>query len=76
MFESGTDGSPCQAVAEEGQLSQSFDWYHEGQSRTVEVAGVLVTVRYVGRSGRRSRICVTAPAGAVFSSVEQQKREL
>ena len=46
--------------------SQSVDWYHEGESRTVDVAGVQVTVRLVGRKGRRSRIAIVAPAGAEF----------
>jgi hypothetical protein len=46
--------------------SQSVDWYHEGESRTVEVNGVQVTVRLIGRKGRRSRIAIVAPAGAAF----------
>jgi hypothetical protein len=45
---------------------ESLDWYAEGESRTVVVDGVQVTVRYVGRKGRRSRIAVVAPAGAAF----------
>ena len=32
-------------------VCQSIDWYAEGQSRTVEVNGVEVTVRRVGRKG-------------------------
>lgn len=48
--------------------SQSVEWYVEGQSRTVEVAGVEITVRFVGRKGRRARIAITAPGGAVFRS--------
>lgn len=47
-------------------VCQSIDWYAEGQSRTVEVNGIEVTFRYVGRKGRRARIAITAPAGAVF----------
>lgn len=46
--------------------SQSIDWYHEGESRTVEVNGVQVTVRLIGRKGRRSRISIVAPPGAEF----------
>lgn len=46
--------------------SQCIDWYHEGESRTVDVAGVQVTVRLVGRKGRRSRISIVAPPGAEF----------
>jgi len=49
-------------------ISQSIDWYAEGQSRTVEVDGVRVTIRFVGRRGRRARIAIEAPAGASFSS--------
>ena len=52
--------------------SQSIDWYHEGESRTVEVDGVQVTVRLVGRKGRRSRIAIVAPAGAAFRNNEPQ----
>jgi len=46
--------------------SQSIDWYAEGQRRTVEVNGVRVVVRFIGRKGRRGRIAIEAPAGAVF----------
>lgn len=46
--------------------SELIDWYSEGEERTVEVDGVQVTVRFVGRRGRRGRISVVAPAGAVF----------
>ena len=45
---------------------QSIDWYAPGQSRIVEVAGVRITVRFIGRKGRRGRIAIEAPAGAVF----------
>jgi hypothetical protein len=30
-------------------VSLSIDWYHEGEARTVEVDGVRITVRFVGR---------------------------
>jgi hypothetical protein len=46
--------------------SVSIDWYAEGQARVVEVGGVQVSIRYVGRKGRRARLAITAPAGAVF----------
>jgi len=46
--------------------STSIDWYSDGQSRTVECDGVRMTVRFVGRKGRRCRIVIEAPAGAVF----------
>jgi len=46
--------------------STSIDWYSQGQSRIVECNGVRMTVRFVGRKGRRGRIKIEAPAGAVF----------
>ena len=53
-----------------------IDWYHPGQSRTVEVSGVEVTVRFVGRKGRRGRIAITAPAGAAFHALSCSREEL
>jgi hypothetical protein len=47
-------------------VSQSIDWYAEGESRSVELFGVQVTVRFVGLKGRRGRIAITAPRGAKF----------
>jgi hypothetical protein len=32
----------------------------------VEVDGVRIVVRFIGRKGRRGRIAIEAPAGAVF----------
>lgn len=46
------------------------NWFHEGESRTVEVAGVRVIVRFIGRKGRRGRIAIEAPAGAEFRETE------
>ena len=43
--------------------SKSIEWYSEGQGRDVVVAGVRMTVRFVGRKGRRARIAITGPAG-------------
>jgi hypothetical protein len=53
--------------------SQSIEWYGEGQSRIVEVNGIEIAVRYVSRKGRRSRIAITAPAGAVFRAAERDQ---
>ncbi len=50
--------------------SQSIDWYHEGHARVVLVDGVEVIVRLVRRKGRRARIAIAAPAGAVFEDLE------
>lgn len=47
-------------------VSLSFDWYGEGDTRTVEVDGIEVVVKFVARKGRRARIAITAPAGATF----------
>ncbi len=50
--------------------SVSIDWYSEGETRVVEVDGVQVLVRFVGREGRRGRIAIAAPAGSVFRSID------
>jgi len=52
--------------------SSCIDWYAEGQSRTVEVDGVQIRVRFIGLKGRRGRIEIEAPAGAVFTAGECQ----
>jgi hypothetical protein len=48
--------------------STCVDWFSEGETRVVEVDGVRVVVRFIGRKGRRGRIIIEAPAGARFSS--------
>ncbi len=48
--------------------SRCIDWFHEGEVKVVEVGGVRITVRFVGRKGRRGRISIEAPAGAVFQA--------
>jgi hypothetical protein len=50
---------------------QCIEWYHEGQTRVVEVNGVRIEVRFTGRKGRRARIAIVAPEGAVFQAVER-----
>jgi len=45
---------------------QSIDWYSEGEERIVDAGGIQIAVRFVGRKGRRGRIAITAPPGAVF----------
>jgi hypothetical protein len=55
---------------EGAQICRSIDWYAEGESRTIEVDGFQVTVRFVGRKGRRGRIMITAPPGATFRSTD------
>ena len=51
--------------------SCSIEWYAEGQSRIVECNGLRITIRLVGRKGRRARIAIAAPAGATFSSATE-----
>jgi hypothetical protein len=52
------------------ETSRCIDWYAEGQSRVVEIGDVQVIVRCLGRKGRRARISITAPAGAVFQTLD------
>jgi hypothetical protein len=54
--------------------SQCIDWFHEGETKVVEIDGVRITVRFIGRKGRRGRIAIEAPAGAVFQSVEHAQQ--
>jgi hypothetical protein len=50
------------------ETCKCIDWFYEGESKVVEVDGVRITVRFIGRKGRRARISIEAPAGAVFRS--------
>ncbi len=52
---------------------QIIDWYSEGETRVLSVDGVEVRIRFVGRKGRRGRILVEAPAGALFDVVVQAR---
>ena len=49
---------------------QSIEWYAEGQTRIVDVDGVRIAIRFVGRRGRRARIAISGPPGTVFSAGE------
>ncbi len=60
---------PMPAACEAGH-SQCIEWYHEGQTRVVDVNGVRIEVRYIGRKGRRARIAIVAPPGAAFLTTE------
>jgi len=68
----GPETIGVQPSAAPAPTSSCIDWYAEGQSRTVEVDGVRVVVRFVGRRGRRGRIAIQAPAGAVFTTQERR----
>jgi hypothetical protein len=63
----------AETAAQAPATCQSIDWYSEGQVRVVEVAGVRITVRFIGRKGRRGRIAIEAPAGAVFAALNDDK---
>ncbi len=51
------------------ETSRAIAWYHEGESWRVEVDGVEISIRLVARKGRRARIAIEAPAGAIFRSL-------
>jgi hypothetical protein len=52
-------------------VSKPVEWYAEGDERTVEAGGIQITVRFVGRKGRRGRIAITAPPGATFQTSDR-----
>lgn len=53
-------------------VAQSIDWYAQGDSQMVEVNGVRIIVRLVGRKGRRARIAISAPSTAKFSAASNE----
>jgi len=55
------------------EVSRSIDWYAEGEERIVDAGGIRITVRFVGRKGRRARIAITAPPGAAFRSLDSNE---
>ena len=57
-------------VPAEAKTSVCVDWYSEGESKVVFVDGAQVTVRFIGRKGRRGRIAIEAPAGALFMALD------
>lgn len=69
-IDDSTQSRPSGSCAPTKGTSQSIEWFHEGQSRIVEVDGVQVTIRLVGRRGRRARIAIEAPSGAEFRVVD------
>jgi hypothetical protein len=58
---------PSVATAAPAPTCCCIDWFHEGEARVVEISGIRVVVRFVGRNGRRGRIAIEAPPGAVFT---------
>ncbi len=67
VIRSNTDGNQPHVPAE---ASQCIDWYAEGEERIVEACGIRIAVRFVGRKGRRGRIAIAAPPGAVFRTLD------
>lgn len=67
--ERATDATDNTATAQQVPPSVTIDWYSEGDARIVQVGEVQIEVRMVGRNGRRARIAIKAPAGAVFVAV-------
>ena len=54
----------------ESRDCHSTEWYAQGKSRVVAIDGVRVTIRLVGRHGRRARIAITASLGTVFYAAD------
>lgn len=50
--------------------SRLIDWFAEGQAVAVEFEGIVITMHYLGRKGRRARIAITGPAGAVYRALD------
>jgi hypothetical protein len=48
----------------------SIDWYSEGDCREIQIGQMRITVRLVGRKGRRARLAIRAPSGAIFRSTQ------
>lgn len=61
-----TNKKADQGAAADLATSACIDWDSEGETRVVEVDGVRVVVRFVGRKERRGRIATEAPAGTVL----------
>jgi hypothetical protein len=66
-----TPQSLARKEREPAKTSQCIDWYAEGESRIVEINGIRVAVRFVGRKGRRCRIAILGPPGVVFFPLER-----
>ncbi|HEX4131446.1 MAG TPA: hypothetical protein VHZ24_15505 [Pirellulales bacterium] len=56
--------NPNDATAASVSSARSIEWYHKGEFRIVEIAGVQIVVRFSGRKGRRARIAIIAPHDA------------
>lgn len=54
------------SVPSQTATSQCIDWYTPGDLCEIECGDVRMTVRFVGRKGRRGRIAIEASPGTVF----------
>jgi hypothetical protein len=57
------------------KTASCIDWFSEGEAKVVEVVGIKITIRFIGRKGRRARIAIVAPAGAEFRTVDAAKAD-
>lgn len=69
---SATNGDAPDLGQETSRPCQSIEWYSEGDTRIVEVDGVRIAIRFVGRRGRRARIAISAPPSAIFRTAETE----
>ena len=56
-------------------MSERVDWYSKGDGVIVEANGSQIIVRVVDRKGRRDRLAITAPPGAVFRPLDRDARD-
>jgi hypothetical protein len=70
--QNNSQGVTCDRAYVPAETSRSIEWYAEGEERVVEAGGMQITIRFVGRRGRRARIAITAPPGTAFLSSDQK----
>jgi hypothetical protein len=70
--QNNNEGVPCNQIHVPVETSRSIEWYAEGEERVVEAGGMQITIRFVGRRGRRARIAITAPPGTAFLSSDRK----
>lgn len=68
-----SDAKPC---PDNAGTHQCVEWYIPGQARLVDINGMQIVVRFVGRRGRRGRIAITAPPGAAFHASDTSSNAL
>ena len=69
-------GKSSKNVAERIEPIEVIDWFSQGESCSLQIGGMSVVVRFIGRKGRRARIAVSATqqgeAGRSSKQVIQQ----